>query len=98
MENKRKWFVDCNDYDGMMRGSSNVVREDNNNNNGVNDGLMVIGVNEINNHCNGGLSFDDAILISACPDMLYALKLIIEKGLTCETLFEAQQALKKAGH
>jgi hypothetical protein len=97
-KNKREWFVDCNEYEGMINGSQSVVRENNQDNNGENLGLMIIGVSEINNHSRGGLSEKDAILISACPDMLYALQSILKNGLTEKTFIKAKKAIEKAGY
>ncbi len=80
----------------MLNGCSVIVREDNNNNNGENDGLMIIGLSEVNPYIKGGLSHDDAYLISAAPDMIEALKSIMANGLNESTFISAQKAIKKA--
>ncbi len=93
---KRNWFVDINEFSPMLNGSRLIIREDNNNNNGENDGLMVIGLSEVNPGIRGGLSQEDACLISAAPDMIEALKAIMNEGLNEATFLSAQKAIKKA--
>jgi hypothetical protein len=96
MKINREWFVDINQYEGMLYGAQEIVREDNNNNDGENDGLMIVGVNQINNNARGGLSPEDAQLISACPDMFNALIDILINGYNIQTISKAQKAIKKA--
>jgi hypothetical protein len=98
MKIKRNWFVDCNQYEGMINGSQSIVREDNNNNDGENDGIMIVGVNQINNNARGGLSEKDATLISACPDMYNALQYILKHGLNEKSINKAKNALLKADY
>ncbi len=93
---KRYWFVDCNHFDGMLNGAQTIVREVRNNNNGINDGLMIVGINQIDKNVNGGLSDDDAKLIAACPEMIDALERIIIHGLNAVTMIEAVNAIRKA--
>ena len=93
---KRNWFVDINSFEPMLNGATAIVRESKNDNNGTNDGIMIIGLNQVNAQVNGGLSFKDAYLISACPDLLQALTDILIFGLNKNTILAANKSINKA--
>lgn len=69
MKTLRNWGVDSNWHEGMIYGTSIIVRDISDGDNGIGQKLMVIGINSVNKEIEAGLCYEDAVLIASAPFM-----------------------------
>ena len=69
MNSLRNWGVDSNWHEGMSNGSSIIVRDVSDGDNGIGQRLMIIGIDNVNSEIEAGLCYEDAVLIASAPFM-----------------------------